>query len=143
MEAIENTAINIDSQVFKNAPGVFVPADVLVDFDADFLVENICRYWVLKRLHPAQLVCPGCGFNIPDNLLRSFWDNKRIKCGVCGKYFTALTDTFLSGCHFDFREIILLAILLSLEVPDKQIATTLKISAENVRLWRHRYEKLL
>jgi transposase-like protein len=74
--------------------------------------------------------------------LQSFWENKRIKCDRCGKYFTALTNTFLSGCHFDFREIVLLAFLLALGVSDNQIATTLKISDESVRLWRLKFKEL-
>jgi transposase-like protein len=74
--------------------------------------------------------------------MHSFWDCKRIKCGRCGKYFTALTGTFLSGCHFNFREIVLLALLLALGVVDKQIAAILKISSENVRLWRHHFGDL-
>jgi transposase-like protein len=75
-------------------------------------------------------------------MMYNFWDCKRIKCGGCGKYFTALTDTFLSGSHMSFREIILLAFLLGLNVADKQIAAVMKMSQENIRLWRHRFEAL-
>jgi hypothetical protein len=95
--------------------GIFVVGDVLGVFAVEFLAEVFCRYWVIGKLHPDdQMRCPECGANVPDNLLRSFWDAKRIKCDHCGKYFTALTGTFLSGCHFDFREIVLLAFMLAL-----------------------------
>jgi FixJ family two-component response regulator len=32
--------------------------------------------------------------------------------------------------------------MLALDIKDKQIAETLKISAENVRLWRHRFSAI-
>ena len=142
MEAIENTAINRK----RRQAGMFIPADVLNAFDVKYLDAGWCRAWVMERLHQVEPFdankCPRCGTDIPERQMHSFWDCKRIKCDHCGKYFTALTGTFLSGCHFSFREIVLLAFMLALGVADKQIAATLKISAENVRLWRHRFEAI-
>jgi len=138
MEYTENTAIND-----KHHPGgVFVPGDVLKDFDVNVLNNETCKMWITERLHRNEVRCPRCGASLPGRLMYSFWDCKRIKCDKCGKYFTALTGTFLSGCHFSFREIFLLSFLLALGVPDKQIAATLKISAENVRLWKAKFKSL-
>jgi hypothetical protein len=136
MEVIENTATTTETLKAIKVPGRFTPGAVLAMFGADFLVESFCRMWILGKLHPAGADCPGCGKDI---LLRTFWDGGRVKCDGCGKYFTALTGTFLSGCHLSFREIVLLALLLALEVPDKQIAAVIKMSAENVRLWRLKF----
>ena len=145
MELTENTAINN----MRRDGVVFVPADVRDAFGAEFLDKAYCHAWIMERLHGDQPCmrennhfCPKCGAVIPVRLMHSFWTGKRVKCDECGKYFTALTGTFLSGCHFDFREIVLLAFMLSLGVADKQIAATLNISAENVRLWRHRFEAI-
>ena len=138
MEYTENTAIN-DKQ---HLGGVFVPGDVLKAFDVDILDYEKCKMLITERLHHNEARCPGCGVDVPERLMHSFWECKRIKCDKCGKYFTALTGTFLSGCHFSFREIVLLAFLLALGVPDKQIAVTLKISAENVRLWKAKFKSL-
>lgn len=136
MESTKNTAI---TKMCKRS-GSFVPADVLSMFDADFLVEVLCRHLILEKLHPNnKTFCPGCGGAIPESQLRSFWEAKRIKCDRCGKYFTALTDTFLSGCHFNFREIVWFSLLLALGVDDKKIADILKISKENVRLWKLKF----
>lgn len=139
MEAIENTAINRKRQ----RAGMFVPADVLKSFDAKYLDARWCRALVMERLHHVGQFdankCPRCGADIPERQMHSFWDCKRIKCSHCGKYFTALTGTFLSGCHFSFPEIVLLAFMLALGVADKQIAATLKISADNVRLWKLKF----
>ena len=139
MELTENTANQFDSQ----SHGVFVPGDVLAVFGADFLDEKLCRDLIMEKLHApghvAFCLCPGCSAPIPGRTLQSFWECKRIRCDYCGKYFTALTGTFLSGCHFTFREIVLLAVLLAMGVADKQIAATLKISVESVRLWRLKF----
>ena len=138
MEHIKNTAISNK----HHQCGVFVPGDILKDFNADFLDDDYCQSWAMGKLHQDRLYCPECGDNVPERLMRSFWDCKRITCDRCGKYFTALTGTFLSGCHFSFREIVLLAFLLALGVPDKQIAKILKVSAESVRLWRLKFEAM-
>ncbi len=135
MEPIENTAINNE---YRQGGG-FVPADVLRVFSADLLDSEKCKMWIIEKLHQNNARCPGCGAAVPDRLMHSFWDCKRIACDKCGKYFTTLTGTFLSGCHFDFREIFLLAFLLSLGVSDKKIAQIIKISAESVRLWRLKF----
>jgi transposase-like protein len=132
MEVHENTAIN-----YK--PYVFSPEDVFRGFNADFLDEGKCRVWIMWLLHRDETICPGCGSPIAERTLQSFWQCKRVRCDSCGKYFTALTDTFLSGCHFHFREIVLLSLLIALGVQDRQIATMLKISTENVRLWKLKF----
>lgn len=68
--------------------------------------------------------------------------SERIKCCHCEKFFTALTGTFLSGCQLDFREVILLAVLLSPDITDKTIADILKMSSANVRIWRNKFEAM-
>ena len=138
MELTKNTTLTDNGR----SSGMFTPKDALSEFDAGFLYEESCRAWVLYKLHGIKMNCPGCRTELPYNKTRSFWDCRRIKCDRCGKYFTALTDTFLSGAHFNFREIVLLSLLIALGVADKQIAAILKISTENVRLWRHRFESI-
>lgn len=138
MEATDNTAITITCE----KKGAFTPAEIFQEFNAKYLDEDCCRCFVIGKIYQDNFYCPECGNSIPDNLMRSFLNLKRIKCDRCGKYFTALTGTFLSGTHFDFREIVLLAFMLAMGIEDKQIAATLKISAESVRLWRHRFAAL-
>jgi transposase-like protein len=114
----------------------FAPFDVREEFTAKFLDENFCREWILRRLHPQGATCPHCELTIHE---QRFWLARKIKCSQCKKWFTALTGTFLSGCQFTFSEVIVLAMFLSLQVPDKEIAKVLDISSENVRLWRHKF----
>jgi len=138
MEVDEKIALDESEKLY----GMFTPADVFSAFDADFLDDEKCRQWIIDKLHPGNKKCPECGEEILKSLLQSFWEGKRIRCWHCGKYFTALTGTFLSGCHFDFREIFLLADRLAMGEPDKQIAMKVKASAESVRLWRLRFRVL-
>jgi len=119
--------------------GVFTPSDALSVFNANFLDYEFSRIWVLKRLHPDGAHCPGCGAEIAESQLQRFWSNGRLACRKCGKYFTALTGTFISGSQLDFRNIILLAVLLALRVTDRDIVKITRMSAENIRLWRRRF----
>jgi len=135
MQKNETTAIINNSNIFDIN-------DVLYDFRANFLNEIACREWVLKRLHPAGAYCPACGVAVPEKSLQRFWMSERVKCCHCEKFFTALTGTFLSGCQLDYREVILLAVLLSPDMTDKTIAEILDMSAANVRIWRNKFEAL-
>ena len=119
--------------------GWFTPADVLEIFNVNFLDNEFAMRWILKRLHPDGAHCPGCGAAVPEKKLQRFWYNQRISCPDCRKYFTALTGTFVSGCQLDFGGMVLLALLLALGVHDKQIAAIVCMSAENVRLWRIKF----
>jgi predicted RNA-binding Zn-ribbon protein involved in translation (DUF1610 family) len=127
---------NIAADEGDNTYGVFIPGDVVEAFNAVFLEESVCRHWVIGQIHRGKFSCPECGARVPDNLIRSFWDAKRIECDNCGKWFTALTGTFLSGCHLNFQQIVLLYYLIGLNVPDKEIARIISISPCSVRLWR-------
>lgn len=141
MEHPENIALNKNGPDHSR-PGVFTALDVLKCFGATFLDENICRSWITQKLHWFGEACPKCDAGVAPRLRPSFWAVKRIKCERCGVIFTALTGTFLSGTHLDYRGIILLSLLLALGVQDKEIARVVKISAESVRLWRHKFEAI-
>jgi transposase-like protein len=116
--------------------------DILNDFTVDFLSEAVCRVWVLTEIHKDVARCPGCGIELAGERKLKFWANERICCGNCGKFFTALTDTFLSGCHLSFRQIILLAVFLGFNIPGRIIADKVGITEESVRLWRHKFNAI-
>jgi len=138
MEDAEKIAIDDNLKPY----GVFTPADIFSAINADFLGERQCRQFVLESLHSDRAKCPECGSDIAPNLVQSFWEVRRIECGKCGKWFNALTGTFLSGCHFNFQEIVLFAMLISFEVPDKEIARIMRISFESIRLWKLKFKEL-
>jgi len=143
MEAMENTAIIKDN--IESLPGnnIFLPSDVAREFGPAFLDEDLCRYWIIKHLHPeAPPACPSCQANISDRSLPKFWEGDRIYCNACGKFFTALTGTFLSGCHLNFSGMFLLAAFLGLGIRSDLIADKLSLSVESVRLWQKKYKAI-
>lgn len=133
---------NITMWGYQRALGIFTLGDVRNAFDADFLDIDKCRVWIMERLHGNQALCPECCNRINDDQATKFWRGDRVKCPQCEKYFTALTGTFLSGCHFNFRQIFLLYYLIALKFPDKEIARIIKITPESVRLWRLKVKEL-
>lgn len=109
--------------------------------NADFFDEARCRDWILKKLHPAGAICPGCQCSINDGRRRQhFWNGDRLNCEKCGKYFTALTGQIFSGSHLDFKQLFLLAVLTGAGIPDKIIASKLNITPESCRLWRVKFK---
>lgn len=122
--------------------GIFTLSEIAQEFNADFLDPDTCRHWILTKLHPTGAFCPKCNEPLLPKHLNRFWSGERVKCHNCQKFFTALTDTFLSGMQFNFSEIVLLAMLLSLGISDKSIAEFLKISPANVWIWRQKFQAM-
>jgi hypothetical protein len=146
MEAMEIKARQIlipGSVHLVSRPHVFIPEDVGRDIAAGFLDETFCRDWILTAIHGrGERYCPECHTVLDGKALQRFGEGKRICCRACGKFFTALTRTFLAGCHMDFREIILLAVFLHFRIPAREIARILWISPETVRLWEIKFQAL-
>ena len=139
MEQAKIMAKNKDASV---APS-FTVDDVLKFLGTDFLDDDYCRLWILTKLHPEeQISCPECYTALPKKSLPRFWNGRRLRCSNCGKFFSALTKTFLSGCHLQYTGIILLAMFLGLQVPSNIIAEKLGISSESVRLWRQKFQAI-
>lgn len=142
MQDVENTAITIDMTAATERGSKMFRTGVLSAPVSVFFDETACREWVLKRLHQGGPRCPGCGTAVPDKFFPRFYKAERIKCCCCGKFFTGLTGTFLSGCQLTFSEVIALAILLSPELTDRKIADVLGMSAANVRIWRLKFDAM-
>jgi len=122
--------------------GTFAPADVVEALDATWLDETLCRSWVLLRLHHRGAGCPSCGEGITAGQRERFFGLKRIRCAACGKYFNALTGTFLSGSRLDMRRLVLLNFLLGLGLSDSKIAAIIGLDTTNVWRYRKRAEEI-
>ena len=132
MEAPEITAIP-DTETRRD---IFIPRDVASVFRAGFLDEDACRQWILGTIHgTASVHCPGCQAELEGRALQRFWEGTRVCCRHCRKFFTALTGTFLAGCHMSYSEVILLAVFLHFGIHHREIARILNVSPETVRLW--------
>lgn len=108
-------------------------------FGANFLDEEVCRQWVLKRLHGDRPRCPECGHMIECQRLPRFWANGRMECQSCGRWFDALSGTPLMNCHFRFSEFVLICMGFHWGFSNTEIARYLGLHSETVRLWRAKW----
>lgn len=140
MEVIDNVTKQHSDDGPAYQPSVFSPHDVGRSMIARFFDPAVCREWILEKLHPAGARCPGCATAIASYAsLRSYRLGARVKCVKCGKFFTALTGTFLSGCHLSFAQVIHMSILIDAGADDAQIARQMSMSPEGVHGWRLRF----
>ena len=120
--------------------GTFGVSRVLGLVGAGCLDLGECRRGLIGLLHPGGGRCPGCGEPVGEHQLDSWHGLKRLRCGRCGRFFTAASGTVLSGCKLDWRVVFLIAAFLALGLEVKVIARTLGVSEETVRLWRGRFD---
>ena len=109
---------------------------------ASFLDEAACREHILQAVHGTDARCPGCDVRIQDtSTLKNFWGGKRCVCKRCGRWFTALSGTFLQGMQLDFRTVLLIAVLADCPHPGlnvSYIARLAGVSPKTVRIWLQR-----
>jgi hypothetical protein len=120
----------------------FTTADVAEIFGPNFLDGDVCRRWVLRRLHPAGGFCPGCGSGVDGSSAGRFWMWKAITCRRCGKEFTARTGTILAGKNLSYREIVLMGWMMADGKTNSEIAGVIGCNRETIRLWRHLWEQV-
>lgn len=120
-------------------PAALGPAGVRSVFGPEYLDESRCRGWILGRIHPRGAFCPGCGRPVDDGrrALR-FWSGKRLSCIGCGKKFTALTGTCLSGMHLDYRSLFFMLHMLDAGYSATEISGRIECDPTTVRNWRRR-----
>lgn len=135
MDMVENTAKTQNDTLFT-------PAQVSAVFDATWLDEATCRFWVIHWFHHNGARCPGCGARITDAQRVSFFLMKRVKCAACDRFFNALSGTFLSGTKLSFRQVVLMNLLLGENVSDQRIGGYLKVDRSTVRAYRLRIHAL-
>ena len=121
---------------------LFDIAGLLREFNYRYFSEDFCRKHVLETLHQELIHCPKCKIDVGSEQLQRFWECKRLKCVHCGKFFTALTGTVLSGCHLTFSQLLFIAVFLEQGMPLNEIAERVEINVESVRLWKHRIQAL-
>lgn len=137
MEHKENTG---QSSTAADAE-IFTPAEAADAFAPEFLDLERCRAWILNQIHKAGAFCPGCGSSIQDEQrLSRFWTGKRLSCPACGKKFTSLTGTFLSGSHMDFRGIFLMFLSFGRGWGTAETARRIGCDPATVRNWRKKIE---
>lgn len=142
MEITENIATTRRS-IRRNSSsafhGVFTTTTVLQEITPSFFDSRMCKLWIIKQLHPAGARCPSCYKPISEKVLPKFLDNGKVKCSRCGKFFTALTGTFMAGTHMEFTDIFFLALCLEIGLSVKSVADRIGLDQDTVRLWRDKF----
>lgn len=142
MEIAENTATigRHGKQARSLVPhGAFTTAAILRDIAPSFFNPLLCRFWVIRQLHRAGARCPSCGQPVSQRVLPRFLANGRVKCNRCGKFFTALTGTFLAGTHMGFTEIFFLAFGIEMGFSVRVMSERTGLDPDTVRLWRDKF----
>jgi len=127
--SMENSSFAVDT----------LPAVALAVLAPEFLDSAYVRADLLRRLHGDRAACPDCGRDIPTGKgIAAFWEERAVRCGGCGRHFDARTGTMLEGTRLDCRTVFVLALLLGLGLPARQVAARLGLHETTVRDWRDR-----
>jgi transposase-like protein len=111
---------------------------IVQEFSAGFLNEERCRIRILRTIHK-EAQCPRCRADIKGDSFFKFWENKRVQCNTCGRYFTALTDTVFSHTRMSFSEIVIMLFLMGVGRSSSDIADRISIDVSMVRAWRRKF----
>ncbi len=108
-------------------------------FGVRLLDPDECRKAVAEWLHPEGARCPGCGESIrEEDKAHRFAAGERVVCSGCGKRFSFLTGTCLSGSHLDARALVLLAFLAAEGFKVGRMAEILNLDRSTVRAWKEK-----
>jgi transposase-like protein len=138
------TAANNSDPGTARAEAHFGLQDLLRCFEMTMLDATRVRAWIFGRLHSGVCPeCPFCGVQITHQKpVQSWAAGRRLRCPDCGRYFTALTGTFLADSKLSLEQFYIMALLLALRVPDAGIARVISRTEETVRAWRRRFASI-
>ena len=114
-------------------------------FNSEMLEWAKTAHWMIDQFHSDGKRCPHCGVEIADEArLQRWYRGERIKCSStgCGRFYTSLTNTVLSGSTLDPRELFLLKCLLEWGVAAGTIVTIIPINKETVERWKKRFQAM-
>jgi hypothetical protein len=125
----------------KLSPATFTPDDVLEACGAELLNEDLCRRWLIKKLHPENIRCAFCAAPVLDHQDRALREGKAVICRSCMKRITAFQGTFLKGMHWSSSELISLLLFIAAGWSTKRIVDKLGRNDDTIRDWRNRFTK--
>ncbi len=102
-----------------------------------FLDAEQATRWLVHRLHPHGPACPHCGCPVASPRRRATWEVLgRVKCTGCGRTFSAISRTPLSGSTLSPRAVLLMALLLLGGHDHKTVAARVGCDRSTVNRWR-------
>lgn len=108
-------------------------AHAMADFGPGMIDEKEARFWIMRRLHPSGLWCPGCDSDDFSMERTATWfAGGRVMCKHCGRWFNSRTGTRLEGCCLGWREVYLLLVLTELGLSRQEIATRMGVHPDTI-----------
>lgn len=111
-------------------------------FSARMLSIEECQKMIVSKYYGIDKTCTVCGQSITGEkpLKKIATLTGRVYCSKCGNQPHATKGTILEGGTLDARQVVLLALLQSLDVDTQRISRMVGVSADTVRYWRDRIE---
>ena len=110
--------------------------DIFEAMEPEFFSEPECIKKILKLFYRGVPVCPRCAALLPENNAFKFWKNEQSYCPACGSKFAPASGTILKSCKLEFRQVVLVSILLAMGKKSGEIARRSKIDVHTVAKWR-------
>jgi hypothetical protein len=98
------------------------------------------RCWFLTMFHGLELRCCHCGAPLVGKARSSFLNFRITSCANCKLKVYFFRDTPFHAAKISQEEFVLLAAMLALNVPVKDIATALNLAEATVRDWAGKFE---
>src|SRR5579862_6588203 len=119
----------------RGGPAVDFPSGELLD-------EPACSDWLVARLYPRGLACPGCGrqrgLGVPPRHRVPVLD---YHCPRCPAVFNAFTGPALAGTHRRPSELVLIVRGIAQGTPTAQLARALGCSRRHLLDLHHDAER--
>jgi hypothetical protein len=100
------------------------------------------RCWFLTMFHGLELRCCHCGAPLEGKARNSFLNFRITSCANCKLKVYFFRDTPFHAAKISQEEFVLLAAMLALNVPVKDVAAALSLAEATVRDWAGKLEAL-
>ena len=112
----------------------------MIDFPIDELMdEDVCRCYLLNRLHPDGLKCPHCGCEDRYTVKRNTWFDG-YKCTSCKKYYTMYSGTVFEKTRQPASKLVLVLRGISKGESTARMSRELKLDRQHLLNLRHRIQ---
>jgi hypothetical protein len=100
------------------------------------------RCFFMTVFHGMEIRCCHCGEQLEGRARKSFLDQRITSCAACHRKVFFFRETPFHAAKITQEEFVLLAALLELKVPVREIASALNLAEATVRDWASKLEAL-
>jgi hypothetical protein len=98
------------------------------------------RCWFSVVFHGLEIRCCHCGAQLEGRARKSFLEQRITSCAACHRKVYFFRETPFHAAKISQEEFVLLAAMLELMVPVKEIAVALDLAEATVRDWAGKLE---